>query len=59
MEAFAARRPQRLKRIARLSVRCGALLAVALSLAACDKCGRATPINKPWSSACESGPSTN
>ncbi|GHE68063.1 hypothetical protein GCM10019059_29900 [Camelimonas fluminis] len=59
MEATIDRRQQRLKRAARITVRCGALLAVALSLAACDKCGRATPINKPWSSACESGPSTN
>lgn len=57
MTRTASRQP-RLKRAARITLRCSALLVMALTLAACDKCGRPTPINKPWSSACESGPAT-
>ncbi|MFC0282805.1 hypothetical protein ACFFJB_04140 [Camelimonas abortus] len=43
-------------RLARALLRGGAALALALALTACDKCGRLTPVNKPWSTACESGP---
>lgn len=54
---------QRTAPFTRTMVRCGLLIALALSVAGCDKCGRATPINKPWSmlwstTACEAGPTT-
>lgn len=46
-------------RILRVGVQCGIVLAMGFMLSACDKCGRSTPINKPWSlAACDSGPST-
>lgn len=47
------------RRVARVAVQCGLLLTLGFALSACDKCGRSTPINKPWgSAACDSGPST-